>query len=243
MRHSNVDQYASITSFFKFDPRIKIVSILIFVILISLIRDMIILLMAFIFIISLILISQVPIKHITKRYLIAMPFIFFAAFTMLVYQGFLMFFIMFIRITSCVLALLLISCTTPFFDILKGLQSMKLPGILVILLMFTYRYFFVFVEESHRMKMARKSKGFTGGKHILDKIGMRTISYTAGMILIRAYQRGIRIYDALQVRGFTGMVKTLTPLKITILDIFFFTVLVFTGSLFFYYDWIVIGWY
>ena len=159
---------------------------------------------------------------------------------MLIYQNLLMFFTMFIRISTCVLALLLISCTTPFFDILKGLQSLKMPGIFVILLMFTYRYFFVFVEESHRMKLARKSKGFSGGKHLFDRDGMKTISYTAGMILIRAYKRGIHIYDALLSRGFNGRIKSLTQLKITILDIIFFMVFITTGGLFFYFDWLVI---
>jgi cobalt/nickel transport system permease protein len=116
---------------------------------------------------------------------------------------------------------------------------MKVPGIFIILLMFTYRYFFVFVEESHRMKLARKSKGFHGGKHLFDKIGMRTISFTAGMILIRAYRRGVRIYDALLVRGFDGKVRTLTQLKITFLDIILVITLIFAGSILLYHDWLV----
>ena len=117
---------------------------------------------------------------------------------------------------------------------------MKVPGIIIVLLMFTYRYFFVFVEESYRMKLARKSKGFYGGRHLLDKIGMRTISYTAGMILVRAYRRGVRIYDALLVRGFDGKVRTLTQLKITFLDAIFLLTLIFAGFTLFYFDWLVI---
>jgi energy-coupling factor transporter transmembrane protein EcfT len=69
---------------------------------------------------------------------------------------------------------------------------------------------------------------------------MRTISYTAGMLLIRAYQRGVRIYDSLLVRGFDGKIRTLTPFKINGLDMGFGLVLIFMGITLFYFDWLVI---
>ncbi|MCK5559708.1 MAG: hypothetical protein KAJ51_03910, partial [Thermoplasmata archaeon] len=139
-----------------------------------------------------------------------------------------------------VLALILLSSTTPFFNLLKGLQKLKVPEIFIILLMFTYRYFFVFIEELHRMKLARKSKGFRGGRHLLDKRGMKTISFTAGMVLIRAYQRGVRIYDALLIRGYDGTLRTLRPLKFKAWDFGFCTVFICISILLFYYDWMVI---
>jgi cobalt/nickel transport system permease protein len=139
-----------------------------------------------------------------------------------------------------VLALIILSSTTPFFDLLKGFQRLKVPKIFIILLMFTYRYFFVFIEELHRMKLARKSKGFHGGKHLFDKQGMKTISFTAGMVLVRAYQRGVRIYDSLMARGYTGEIKTLTELKFKNIDYSFCLIFVSISIILFYYDWIVI---
>jgi cobalt/nickel transport system permease protein len=123
---------------------------------------------------------------------------------------------MFIRISTCVLALILLSSTTPFFDLLKGFQRLKVPNIFIILIMFTYRYFFVFIEELYRMKLARKSKGFRGGK------------------------RGVRIYDALVTRGYRGEIKTLTPLKFKSLDYCFCSIFMVISILLIYYDWIVI---
>jgi cobalt/nickel transport system permease protein len=90
------------------------------------------------------------------------------------------------------------------------------------------------------MKLARKSKGFRGGKHLFDKLGMKTISYTAGMVLVRAYQRGVRIYDALVTRGYRGEIKTLTPLKFKSLDYCFCSIFMVISILLIYYDWIVI---
>jgi cobalt/nickel transport system permease protein len=240
MRHSNIDQYARDSNYFIFDSRIKIIAILIFVIFVALLRDLITLIVAFCFVISFIAISGVPGRHIFKRYLLALPFIIFASLAVLFTNNIELVFSMYFRISSCVLALIILSCTTPFFDLLKGLQSLKLPGIFIVLLMFTYRYFFVFIEELHRMRQARIARGFTGGRHLFDKRSMRTISYTAGMLLIRAYQRGVRIYDSLLVRGFDGKIRTLTPFKINELDMGFGLVLIFMGITLFYFDWLVI---
>ena len=41
----------------------------------------------------------------------------------------------------------------------------------------------------------------TKGKHLFDKKGMQLISFTAGSVLIRAYERGNRMYTALVSRG------------------------------------------
>ena len=71
------------------------------------------------------------------------------------------------------------------------------------------------------MKLARKARGFRGGKHLFDKRGMRMIANTAGMVLVRAYERSIRIYDALSMRGYDGTVKTLRVLHLSPLDIVF----------------------
>lgn len=240
MRHSNVDQYARESSFYYFDSRTKIIVSILFVIIVALLRDLLTLLIALIFILVTMSISNIPARHFFKRYLIAVPFILFASLAMLLSRNFQMFITMFIRITTCVLALILLSSATPFFDLLKGLQSLKVPNIFIILLMFTYRYFFVFVDELHRMKLARKARGFRGGKHLFDKRSMKIISYSIGMILIRAYQRGVRIYDALLVRGFDGKIKTLTSLKFTVLDSCFGLIFIFISGYLIYFDWFVI---
>ena len=90
------------------------------------------------------------------------------------------------------------------------------------------------------MRLARKARGFRGGKHLFDKRNMRTISFTAGMILIRAYKRGVRIYDALLIRGYDGKIKTLRPLRFTFNDFGFCLVFVLMSVMLIYYDWMVV---
>ena len=90
------------------------------------------------------------------------------------------------------------------------------------------------------MRLARKARGFQGGKHLFDIQGMRTISYTIGMILIRAYNRGVRIYDALLLRGYDGKIITLKKLHFTALDFGFCFVLILLSILLIYFDIMVI---
>lgn len=221
MHHSSIDQYAKNSRFYSLDPRSKIIGIFVFVVIVSLIKDLHKLIISDLFIITVIAYSKIPIHHILKRYLVAFPFILFTFIAMFISKDYLFALKIFFRISCCVLALILLSSTTPFFDLLKGFQNLKVPNIFIILLLFTYRYFFVFIEELHRMKLARKARAFQGGMHLFDKKGMKTISYTIGMVLVRAYDRGVRIYDALLIKGFNGKIKTLRSLKFTPIDFIF----------------------
>ena len=240
MHHSSIDQYARGSSFFHFDSRTKIISTIFFIVIVALLRDIITLVIAMAFIFTIIAISGIPKKHFFKRYLIALPFIIFSALAMLLTNDLESFITMIIRISTCVLALILLLSSTSFFELLKGFQYLKMPTIFIVLLMFTYRYFFVFIDEQHRMRLARKARGFKGGKHLFDMSAMRTIGYTAGMLLVRAYNRGVRIYDALEVRDFNGKIKTMSRFKFSALDLTFGCVFIFISLFVLYYDWLVI---
>ncbi len=59
-----------------------------------------------------------------------------------------------------VLSVILLSSTTRFPDILKTLQFLGCPRIMVMIMSFMYRYIFVLVDELMRMKQARDSRTF-----------------------------------------------------------------------------------
>lgn len=237
MKHTSIDQYASASSFHCFDPRAKLIAFTFFVVAVALIREPRLLLLSLFYIICLTAISSVPPAHIGKRYLLTLPFIFFASLTIYLTAGFSQSVSMFMRISTCVLALILLSSTTQFFDLLKGLQRLKAPGLLVSLLLLTYRYFFVVVDELQRMSLARKARGFGKGKHLLHKRSMQIISFTAGMVLVRSYERGNRLYDSLLSRGYDGKVRTLTKLRLRAIDYVLFLTLLSLSVLLLSMDW------
>lgn len=240
MRHTTIDHYAAESSFYRFDPRIKISVIIFFIVVVALLSGVLPLFIALSCVISLHIISRIPIVHILKRYTIALPFILFASASLVIYGDLTSSLILFLRITTCVLFLILLSSTTPFFDLLLASQRLKVPKLMVTLSMFVYRYLFVFTDEYHRMKLARSARSYSNGRHVLDKRSMRIVSNTAGMLLVRAYERGVRIYDALIARGYDGNIRTLTKMKIKGFDCVFALNLILFASFILLIDWMVI---
>lgn len=236
MRHSPVDEYAKRSAFYHLDPRAKVLGVFVFVVVAALLTEIVALAAALSFVVTINLLSGVPLEHTAKRYLIALPFILFPALSMYLTADLLSSVSMFVRISACVFALILLSCTTPFLELLEALRRLKVPRLFVVLLMFTYRYFFLFVEELRRMRNARKARGFGGGKHLFDKRGMRIISYTAGMVLVRSYERSVRIYEALLARGYDGSIRTLRTVRVGFREAVFFSSFILISALFLYLD-------
>lgn len=213
MRHHEIDQYAKRSPLNRFDPRVKIVSTIILIVAVAFLTEIVPLLLCIAFLLVLVAISKVPVKHLGKSYLLTFPFIVFASLAIFLSSGTDVALGMFLRITDSVVALLLLVSTTPFFDLLKALRWFRLPAIFSSLLLFTYRFIFVLLDELERMKMARAARGFNGGGNIFQKEKLRTIAYTAGMVFVRSNIRAGNIYDALVSRGYDGEIRTLNRLR------------------------------
>ena len=87
-----------------------------------------------------------------------------------------------------------------------GLKQLKVPDKLCQLFMFTYRYVHVINEEYIRLKIAAKMRCFKPGTNIHT---YRTYAYMVGMLLVKSWDRAIRIRQAMLLRGFTGTYHTL----------------------------------
>jgi cobalt/nickel transport system permease protein len=231
MGAGHLDACPGRSSFRGLDPRTKIVSVISFIVIVTLLKDPWVLTAALAYVLAMLGLSAVGPTLIVRRYLLAAPFALLGALSVYSYAGIQPSIAMFLRISTCVLALVLLTTMTPFFDLLKGLQSLRVPRIFVSLLLFTYRYLFVISDEMQRMALARKARGARKGRHLLDREGMRTISYTAGMVFVRAYERGKRMHEALRSRGYDGEIRTLTPLRINAADILFFCLILVFGAI------------
>jgi cobalt/nickel transport system permease protein len=211
METIEIDQYSRSSSLYGFDPRVKLATAVALVVAISFLRDLTALAFALAFVIALLAISRVPLSHLLKVFSLSVPFIAVASVALLLTSGALPAAAMALRISTSVIALLLLVTTTPFFDLLRALRWFRVPYVFCSLLLFTYRYIFVILEELELMNMARRSRGFSLKGSLLSKDIFRTISFTAGMVLVRSYERSKRIYDGLLARGFRGEIHTLRP--------------------------------
>ncbi len=105
---------------------------------------------------------------------------------------------------SVSLAVLLV-LTTPWADLLKSLQAIRVPQLFILVLAMAYRYIFLFLHLASGMFEARKSRVVartSGGEQ------RRWISGTMGNLLNRSFKMSNDVYAAMSARGFTGSIRT-----------------------------------
>lgn len=102
--------------------------------------------------------------------------------------------------TAGVLAAIVLAATTRPADLLAGLDRLRLPRTLVAIVAFMLRYAGVVSSDLQRMRVARMSRGYTGGR-----LGhLRIEAAGVGALFVRTYERGERVSQAMLARGYTG---------------------------------------
>ncbi len=102
-----------------------------------------------------------------------------------------------VRSTICLLTVILVSNTTPFSKILRVLQRVRVPGLLITTIALMHRYLFVLSAEAERMARARACRTFVRDR----RASWKTLSTVVGRLFVRASERAERIYDAMCARG------------------------------------------
>ena len=162
-------------------------------------------------------ISQIRLTYILGRTLVILPFIILASLAA-PWRGLHGLWILFVRAILCLILLILLTNTTRFVELLRGLRKLGCPQILVMNLSFLYRYLFVLTEEAMRMKQARDCRR-VGRAPVMKEL--KILSSMLGTLLIRSFERAERMYGAMQSRGFSGNFPVVAPRKFTWRDLVF----------------------
>ena len=238
MKHGFLDRYSDLGSFIhKLDPRTKVITTFAFILVVALTPPprWQAFALYFALIAVLVLLSKIPPLYVLKRSLVIVPFVLFIAifipflkpgelsgsYNIWIWQishsGLLILWNVVIKAWLSVLSLILLSATTKFAELLNGLEQLRLPKVMVMILSFMYRYIFVLVDEVIRMKQARDSRSF-GGKRTWQ---LKTIGNMVGTLFLRSYERGERVYGAMVARGFEGQTRTLSRPHFRMADLYF----------------------
>jgi len=238
VKHSFLDRYSDLGSVIhKLDPRTKIITTFAFILMVVLTppQQWQAFALYFAIIAGLVLISRIPPLYVLKRSLVIVPFVLFIAIFIpflkpgepsgsyniwtwqVSHSGLLILWNVVIKAWLSMLSLIMLSATTKFAELLIGLQQLRMPTVLVMILSFMYRYLFVLVDEVIRMKQARDSRSF-GGKRSWQ---LKTIGNMVGTLFLRSYERGERVYGAMVARGFDGQMRTLSTPHFRTADVYF----------------------
>ena len=220
------------TSIHRVDPRAKILTTLVFIIaVVSFDRYEISGLVPFVlYPVVLLAVGNLPPGYLLKKILMAAPFAFFVGILnpfldrQILMQlgpigisgGVVSFVSIMLRFVLTVSAALILVATTGFNAVCMALGNMGVPRILVVQLLFLYRYIFVLTDEAGRMVRARALRSF-GSRGM----GMRVYGYMVGQLLLRTLDRAQRIHLAMLCRGFDGEIRLIRPLKIRRGDVLF----------------------
>lgn len=160
--------------------------------------------------------AELPVVPILKRLLIVEPFIIgigilnplFDDSTVLiggleVSGGWITFLSIFIKSGLTVVVSILLIATTGMDRLAKALRMLKIPRIFVLQLLLTYRYISILMEEVSRMMRAYSLRA-PGQKGIHHKAWGSFL----GQLVVRTFDRGQRVYEAMCLRGFEGEYNT-----------------------------------
>ncbi|MBK9131619.1 MAG: cobalt ECF transporter T component CbiQ [Gammaproteobacteria bacterium] len=229
----DIDRYSSIdSSISRWDPRFKVFSLGVLIISIALLKTIPMAFVALIIAAIVIGMSALPLHFISNGLsfilVFLVPFFFIMPFS---YPGEAAFHVLGLPfaweglryatlIFTKALAIVLISFSifgSSRFDVsMIALQKLKCPKIFVQMLLFTYRYTHVFLEEMHRMHTSMHSRGFVAGANAQT---LRIYGNFIGTLLVRSFERTDRVYKAMLSKGYQGELHSMVKFHSSFPDV------------------------
>lgn len=214
----DIDRFAHVdSSIQRWDPRVKIFSLGVFVFAVALLKTLPMALLALLAAMGFLRITGLPLAFIAGGLkwvlLFLVPFFGIlpfsypgqAAFHVLglpfAFEGLRLATLIVTKAVAIVLTAYAIFGSARFDVSMIALQRLKCPSIIVQMLLFTYRYIFVFLEEMRRMSTAMRVRGFVMGTNLYT---LKVVGNFVGSLLVRSFERTERVYKAMLSKGYQG---------------------------------------
>jgi len=204
--HPEIDRFAHLDSpLHRLDPRVKILTFAVFLVAVALMRGLPGAALALGLALFWLILSRIPLGFTLGRLkgvaLFLTPFLVLLPLTHpggwqpgLVRGG-----VIYLKGLAMVLTVIAMFGTTPFTVSMKALARLHLPSRLVTMILFAYRYLFVFADETRTLQQALRARGF---KARSDTRTLKHLGNLVGLMLVRAFERTQVIYQAMVARGF-----------------------------------------
>jgi cobalt/nickel transport system permease protein len=167
--------------------------------------------------------AEIPAQLILKRLLLAAPFVLgigifnpffdpqvFVIGGLTLSKGWISFFSIALKCLLTVSAALLLIATTGMDKLSSALRMLRVPKLFVLQLLLTYRYITVLMEEVSRVLRAYSLRS-PQQKGIHHNVWGSLI----GQLILRTFDRALRVYQGMCLRGFNGEYNTGTHKKIS----------------------------
>lgn len=240
MHYLPADKYCGVKSLIHaLDPRVKIGGMLLYILAVVSTGpeaySSFLLYGVLVFI--LLLLSKIPFGYLLKRSAGVIPFVFFITLFLpflkegeiiwsasfltfnpaISREGLLIAWNVLIKSYLSILAIIIMVSSGNMADLLKGLERLGVPSLLIMVISFMYRYLFIIGGTLTSMKNAKDSRSVGGGRWLHT----RALGNMVGTLFIRSYERGEKVYLAMCARGFEGSIRTMGDSGLKKIDIVF----------------------
>ncbi len=124
----------------------------------------------------------------------------------------------FLKFTLGLIALTAMMSTTPFALLLEAMRRMGMPQVLTVQLGFLYRYIFVLMDESMRV---RRGRDFRGAARAPTGRRLAAVGGMIGSLFVRTLERSDNIHVAMCARGYRGEPRSIQQLHFSPRDAWF----------------------
>jgi cobalt/nickel transport system permease protein len=149
-------------------------------------------------------VAKLPPGYVLRRLVVEVPFL-IAALVLVWVRGPADGLALAARVTTALLAAVVLSSTTPFPALLQGFERLRVPRLLLVIAAFMWRYLHVVGDEVDRMRVAREARGYR--PRTLRQARL-PLGGTVAALFIRSLERGERVHLAMTSRGYTGGMPT-----------------------------------
>lgn len=221
------------------DPRVKIISAVLFSIIVALADRLAILTAALAVALLLVFLARLNAKRLGSRLLIINTFILLLWLVLpfsypgqpvfnigpltVTREGLNYSLVISMKSNAIVLVMIALLATSPIFTLVHALRHLKIPTKLIQLLFFTFRYFHVLNQEYSRLRGAMRIRCFKARTNIHT---YKNLGYLVGMLLVRSFDRSEKIYQAMLCRGYQGRFWVFTHFSLNSRDILFLLVMI-----------------
>jgi cobalt/nickel transport system ATP-binding protein len=186
--------------FHRASPIGKIVATLLFVACVAVARDVFTLATLYVALAALVVLARLPLRRVLA--IAAYPALFAALFALSQWNGqWATPIVIVLKAMGAALAMVLLISTTSYPQLFAVLGRV-LPRVVADALLMTYRTFFMLLEAmDHLITALRLRGGLLRGRPVRT---IRNLSVALGVLLIRSFDLGQRLYEALTLRGYAG---------------------------------------
>ncbi|MDH4128912.1 MAG: cobalt ECF transporter T component CbiQ [Spirochaetota bacterium] len=243
--HIDIDRFSNINSqFHKWDERYKIISILILIISFSVVKSFYLVLTIPILALIMVTISRLPLYFVLKKLKLTLIFflplfillpissggeIFYLIVGIKIYKiGLHLAISIFLKAISILICIMIMFGTSRFDRTIKAFYHLKIPEKLIIMILFTYRYIYIYMENLRKLNVALFLQGF---KKTSNLRSILVSSSLIGNLLIRCYDQTEMVYNAMILRGFNGKLISQFRFKASKTDLFKAIIIIFISLL------------